>query len=187
MWVLQSAVFLRYFNNSWNSMSSAQPLCLEFFWNSAIHIFLQTHNLQRIIFRIFISHLKYKTDFKQSKKITKLASMGSWGYPHPLATDIYRDKSLLEIKSTFPFFSRCFSRSFLHKPISRLSCCVSSSSVTLISSVGFHDSSVSQSFRWYLIRYFLQNALIHPVYLDQTTICTFSKHYKEELVGQIRI
>ena len=55
----------------------AQPPSLGFFWNSPIHIFLQTHNLQRIIFRIFISHLKYKIDFKQSKKIAKLASVRS--------------------------------------------------------------------------------------------------------------
>ena len=37
--------------------------------------------------------------------------------------------------------------------------------------------------KWYLVQYFLRNALIHPVYLDQTAIFIFSKHYKEELVG----
>ena len=51
----------------------------------------------------------------------------------------------MKIKSTFHFFSRCFSRSFLYKPISRLSCCVCSLTDTFISTVAFHDSSTSQS------------------------------------------
>ena len=44
---------------------------------------------------------KQENDFKQSKKnITKRASMGS--------QNIDRNKRLLNIKSTFPFFTRCF-------------------------------------------------------------------------------
>ena len=57
---------------------------LGFFWNSPIHIFLLTHNLQRIIFKIFSQPPKYKIHFKQSNKITKLASMGSYNYPQHL-------------------------------------------------------------------------------------------------------
>ena len=69
--------------------------------------------------------------------------MGLYNYPHLLQTQtgintFWRSNQL-------SFFSRCFSRSFLHNQILRLSWCVSSLSVNLISSAGFHDSSSSQS------------------------------------------
>ena len=48
--------------------------------NCLIQILLQTHNLQRIIFRIF-SYQSRKLISNKAKKITKLAWMGSYNYP----------------------------------------------------------------------------------------------------------
>ena len=99
--------------------------------NCLIQIFLQTHNLQRIFFRIFShSHQNRKMISNKAKEIAKLVSS---------STD--RDKRILNIKSSFPFFSRCFWRSFLHKWISWFSCCVSFFNISFIFSVGFQESS----------------------------------------------
>ena len=39
---------------------------------------------------------------------------------------------------------------------------------SFLSLVGFHDSSTSYINRCYFVKYFLQNVLIHPVYLEKT-------------------
>ena len=39
---------------------------------------------------------------------------------------------------------------------------------SFLSLVGFHDSSTSSINRCYFVKYFLQNVLIHPVYLEKT-------------------
>ena len=103
---------------------------------------LINHNLQRMIFRIF-SYLSTKL-ISNKVKDNKTCLNGVIQLSSS-STDTDRDKYLLEIKSTFSFFSRCFSRSFLHNQISCLSWCISSLSVSLISAAGFHDSSASQS------------------------------------------
>ena len=100
---------------------------------------LINHNLQRTMFRIF-SHLS--TKLISNKVKNNKSYLNGVMQLFSSSTDTDRDKNLLEIKSTFPFFSRCFSGSVLHNRISRLSWCISSLSVTLITSAGFHDSLV---------------------------------------------
>ena len=103
--------------------------------NCLIHVFLQTHNLQRMIFKIFSQSRKIISNNVKKTK-TKLASMESYNYPLIFHIQTFRDKKLLNIKSTFPFFSRCCWRSFLHKSISWFNCCVRFLNVSFISSVG---------------------------------------------------
>ena len=100
---------------------------------------LINHNLQRIMFRIF-SHLS--TKLISNKVKNNKSCLSGVMQLFSSSTDTGRDKNLLEIKSTFPFFSRCFSGSFfrVHNQISRLSWCIRSLSVTLITSARFHDS-----------------------------------------------
>ena len=110
--------------------------------NCLIQIFLQTHNLQRIIFRIFC-HQSSKMISNKARTKNKTWLDAELGHTTFFSSSTDRDKRLLNIKSTFPFFSRCYWRSFLHKSISLFSCCVSFLNVSFISSVGFHDSSAS--------------------------------------------
>ena len=100
--------------------------------NCLIQILLQTHNLQRIIFRIF-SYQSRKLISNKAKKITKLAWMGSSS--HLPQTGI--KGFWISSKSSFPFFSRCFAGPFY---ISWFCCCVSILNVSFMSSVGIHGS-----------------------------------------------
>ena len=90
-------VILKYFigatRNLKQTMKLGSPSCLN-------QIFLQTHNLQRIIFRIF-GHQSNKFIFKQSKKV-KLGSTVSYNYPHLLQTG----KKNFWITSLPPFSSQ---------------------------------------------------------------------------------
>ena len=148
--------------------------------NSLTQIFLQTHNLQRTIFRIF-SYQSRKINFKQSKK--KIQILPQWGHTTILSSSTDRNKRFFNIKCTFSFFSRGFWRSFLHKSLSWFSCCVSFLNVFFI----YIFSWLPWLFFFDVFgKYFLQNALIHPVYLAKSLfeqIFTLSKRYKAGLVG----